>query len=120
MTDERKPFSERRKRWALVSDTQMVGCNGKLRWTYDRKKADEYAALLPGFRVVDADEYVSNFKSERRKELATLTPEENAAWERYFELGVLDGMVDAQADEFAWLALCNDFPRLRGFGGCKP
>jgi len=60
---------------------------------------------------------VSTMKKVRK--LATLTAEENKAWEKAFAFHVDSGMSDARADRATWKDLCAEFPRLRKFQGCK-
>jgi hypothetical protein len=53
------------------------------------------------------------------RKLATLTAEENKAWESAFAFHVNNGASDKRADSLAWKDLCAEFPRLRNFQGCK-
>lgn len=55
-----------------------------------------------------------------KRNLATLTPEENAVWCELFAVGVNGGLHESDADAEAWRGLCEQFPRLREFDGAKP
>ena len=55
-----------------------------------------------------------------KRKLATLTPLEDKRWEQLFSHNVNSGMNDRAADEEAWQGLCEEFPRLRKYDGCKP
>ena len=54
--------------------------------------------------------------------LATLTSEEDAAWDFAFAMYAdpLDEKKDNQAAEMAWKDLQEEFPRLKQYTGCKP
>lgn len=54
------------------------------------------------------------------KKLATLTAEEKKVWGSLFTHNVNSGMRVKQADADAWRGLCEQFPRLRKYDGCKP
>lgn len=54
------------------------------------------------------------------KKLATLTPEENKAWEFAFSYYLDEGKDDDEADRLAWEDIQKEFPRLKDFDGCKP
>jgi hypothetical protein len=56
----------------------------------------------------------------KRRKLATLTVEENAAWIDYFTFAKHRGYSDLRADAYAWRHTCNDFPRLMVFDGARP
>jgi Fe-S cluster biosynthesis and repair protein YggX len=51
------------------------------------------------------------------KNPATLTAEENKAWEKYFEYYINEGKSDNYADKHAWQDLQNEFPRLKEYDG---
>jgi len=56
-----------------------------------------------------------------RKPLATLTPEEDRIWSKYFEFYVDDyGASDDEAGHLAWRDLVSEFPRLKRYRGAKP
>ena len=54
------------------------------------------------------------------KNKATLTAEEDAAWENTFCDAINSGMSEAKADAFIWAQMQDAFPRLRQFDGCTP
>lgn len=54
-----------------------------------------------------------------RVSLATLTPEENKAWDFAFAY-YAETLDDDQAASMAWRDLQAEFPRLLKFDGCKP
>jgi hypothetical protein len=54
-----------------------------------------------------------------QKRIATLTPEENHAWEFAFCFHLDAGKTDLQADKLAWRDLRLAFPRLPQFDGCR-
>ena len=58
-------------------------------------------------------------KKPRKRKLATLTPEQDKVWVALFTLNLNNGMTETQADEDAWQGLCEQFPELRKFDGCK-
>jgi hypothetical protein len=55
----------------------------------------------------------------KTKRIATLTPEENHAWEFAFCFYRDECKTDLEADELAWRDLCLEFPRLRECDGCR-
>jgi hypothetical protein len=58
-------------------------------------------------------------KRRKARKLATLTVEEDKAWEAAFTSHVNDGMSDAQADRLAWKHVQAEFERLLAFDGCE-
>ena len=54
-----------------------------------------------------------------KRNLATLTPEEDAAWVGYFTFALGLHYGQKRADFYAWRRLCEEFPRLTGFDGCR-
>jgi hypothetical protein len=52
------------------------------------------------------------------KKLATLTPQEEKAWESAFRFHATRGGQD-RAGLRAWMDLRREFPRLRKFDGCR-
>lgn len=52
------------------------------------------------------------------KKLATLTPEENSAWENAFAFYA--EAPEIKADELAWRDVQKQFPRLKKYDGAKP
>jgi hypothetical protein len=54
------------------------------------------------------------------KRLATLTAEENAAWEFAFNEYLGAGQDEIEADRQAWKDLQAEFPRLREYDGARP
>jgi len=54
------------------------------------------------------------------KNLVTLTPEQDKRYEQLFALAASGGLSDAEADEEAWAGLCEEWPELAAFDGCKP
>ncbi len=53
------------------------------------------------------------------KKLATLTVEQDKIWTKLFEIAANSGATDSQADKIAWTGLCEQFPNLRAYDGCK-
>jgi hypothetical protein len=53
------------------------------------------------------------------KRIATLTAEENHAWEFAFCFHREECKTDLQADRLAWNDLVTEFPRLKKFHGCR-
>lgn len=65
--------------------------------------------------------YLAGQKSMTRiHRLATLTPDEDVAWENAFVCSKDAGMTDMEADAQAWSEVQREFPRLREFDGCQP
>jgi len=58
--------------------------------------------------------------SSNDRYLATLTPVEDRCWVFAFCYYVDLGVSDVAADLLAWRDLCAEFPRLRGYAGCRP
>jgi hypothetical protein len=58
--------------------------------------------------------------AKKRKKLARLTPQEDRSWVIAFCYYVDDGYSDLKADGLAWRDVCEEFPRLREYGGCLP
>ena len=62
----------------------------------------------------------SHRKKTMAKNLAKLTPAEDKVWSDAFEFYVNAGKTDRMADKYAWRDVCEQFPRLKKFDGCKP
>ncbi len=55
-----------------------------------------------------------------RKRLATLTPQEEQAWESAFRYHLTTGKRSQDSAGLrAWMDLRREFPRLRRFDGCR-
>lgn len=57
---------------------------------------------------------------DKPKCIATLTPEEDAAWVKSFNAALEQTGNDDEADRIAWAEIVQMFPRLAAFDGCKP
>jgi hypothetical protein len=58
-----------------------------------------------------------------KRKLATLTPEEEKAWNFAYAMyadPLSSTKKDKQAAEMAWVDMQEDFPRLRKFDGARP
>jgi len=56
-----------------------------------------------------------------RRKLATLTVEEEKAWEFYWRHHLMTGRQGQDRAAYrTWKNLQRDFPRLRAFDGCRP
>ena len=53
------------------------------------------------------------------KKLAKLTPVEDKAWTKAFNYWSMESFDPDEADERAWIAVQNEFPRLKDFDGCE-
>lgn len=57
----RVPLTKLKKvriKWAVITDKKYIsGKGGAIAWTYDRKKAGEFAKMMGG-RVIDVDDIV--------------------------------------------------------------
>lgn len=53
----------------------------------------------------------------RRLNLAKLTLEQDARWDKLIELALGQGMSDEAASEDAWLGLCEEWPELKKYDG---
>lgn len=56
----------------------------------------------------------------RDKNLATLTPEQSKRWDTLFAIEANSGTNDDAAARAAWAGMCEEWPELRKFDGCKP
>jgi hypothetical protein len=54
-----------------------------------------------------------------KPKLATLTLDENKAWELAFAFHKNTGKCTVAADRLAWRDVCREFPRLKKFDGAK-
>ena len=55
-----------------------------------------------------------------KRKLVILKPLENKRWEQLFSWAMNNGYTEARADREAWKGLCEEFPRLRKYSGCRP
>ncbi len=55
----------------------------------------------------------------KKPKLATLTPDENKAWEPAFQFHKNTGNGNVAADRLAWREVCREFPRLKDFDGAR-
>jgi hypothetical protein len=70
--------------------------------------------------VLDSlDERYKEFPPARRT-LATLTPEQDKVWTKLFEIEANNGCSDSEADRRAWAGLCEQWPELAQYEGCRP
>ena len=59
--------------------------------------------------------------ARKQRRLATLTPDEDAAWVYALNYYIEDeGMGDSRADRAAWKDVQQQFPRLKEYDGAKP
>jgi hypothetical protein len=54
-----------------------------------------------------------------KRQLATLTPEEDKVWDKTFEHYLGEGYSDSRADRAAWKDLQQQFPRLKKYDGIR-
>ncbi len=82
-----------------------------------KAQLQEAAALARSVQIVLKERH-EVVKELPLKRLATLTPEEDAAWNTLFAIAATDGASDNAAAHEAWIALQEQFPRLRHYDGC--
>ena len=58
--------------------------------------------------------------AKKRKKLARLSPQEDRSWVIAFCYYLDDGCSDLKSDKLAWRDVCEEFQRLKKYGGCLP
>jgi len=67
-----------------------------------------------GFEVKDV-----TFEIKKERRLATLTLEQDHRWDTLFAIEANSGTNDDAAASAAWEGMCEEWPELRKFDGCK-